>query len=81
MLLSLLVGFVPAIAEKTGEVINKPVEVVTSIARQILMLAIGMFLIYVGAISAAGLLIGGGLIIVGIALVVVAVWPWFKGGE
>ena len=81
MLFSLAVGFIPAVGEKTADIINQPAEAVKNVARQILMLSIGLFLVYVGAVAALGTIIGGGLILVGLSLVVVAVWPWFKKGN
>jgi len=78
ILISLAVGFIPPVADWVADVFNKPVEVVTSVFRQIAMVGIGLFFVYAGALLAGSLILGGGLIVIGVALVAVAIWPWFR---
>jgi hypothetical protein len=78
ILLSLAIGFIPGLANWVSDVTDKPVENITALARQSAMVAIGLFFIYAGALAAGSLILGGGLIAIGIVLVAVAVWPWFK---
>lgn len=78
ILISLAIGFIPPVADWISDVTNKPVDVVTSVFRQVAMAGIGLFFIYAGALAAGSLILGGGLIVIGLALVVIAVWPWFK---
>lgn len=81
ILLSLLVGFIPALSQWVSDITDKPVENVIGFARQTAMLGIGLFFIYAGALAAGSIIIGGGLIVIGLALIAVAVWPIFNRGK
>lgn len=58
--------------------INQPVDVVKKVVKTIVLVTLGLFLISTGAASLAVPIIGGALIVIGIALVAYGLYPWFK---
>jgi len=81
MVLAVSVAFVPSLAEKTGEVINQPVEAVQNVAKTILFVSVAAFLIWAGALSVAAPIVAGALIITGLVLMFYAIKPYFRRDE
>jgi len=75
MALAVLISFIPAIGQKTADVINYPVESVVNVAKTVVFVTVGLFLIYAGALSIAAPIIGGALILTGAIMLFYALKP------
>lgn len=77
MLLALLLSF-DFTSEKVGAVIGVAGQKVKDVARTVLGIAIGAFLIYSGVLAISVPVVGIALVVVGVALLAYSVWPFFK---
>lgn len=73
----MLLSFQP-VAEQVSKVIATPVEKIVYIAKTILFISLAVFLIYTGVAALAVPAIGVTLIVVGLSLLALTVWPLFK---
>lgn len=79
MLLAFLLSF-DAIAGPVGKALNAPIETIKNVAKTVLIVAIGLALVFIGA-SAGALIIGIPLVIVGVGLIAFGLWPLFGGSR
>lgn len=80
MLLALCLSFEP-VAEQVAKWTSWPVDKIKSIAKTVLFVGIGAYLIYTGVAALAVPVVGVALIVVGLALVALAVWPFFSSSS
>lgn len=77
ILLCLLMAFEP-VAAQVSKVTTYPVSVIQNTARTVLFIALGAFLIYTGVAALAVPVVGVILIVSGLALVAMALYPFFS---
>lgn len=80
MLLALTLSF-DATSQKAGEILNVAGDRVKDIARTVLGIAVGLFLISSGVAAMTVPVVGITLIAVGVALVAYSAWPLFKKND
>ena len=77
ILIALILLFWPSAATKVANALKVPITTFNSVLGTVVGGGIGLVLIHFGVLSLAVPWIGATLIIIGLALLVYAAWPWF----
>lgn len=80
MLFALLFS-IPVVGEKVGGVLGQPGTKIVNIARTVLVIGLGLFLISAGVGALAVPAVGVAMIVIGVALVAWGAWPLFKKSD